>query len=302
MNTKPLSMGLAIAALVLVGVPACTGSAGGERFTFEAFAAGPARDGDGALRFENDVGFDITLEQARFTLGPVYLNSAVPNSGNQYGAATEGTLGFWRRRLAPLGVRSAHAHAVGDGRVIGEILSQITVDLSSSLPVAFPTLGVAVNERVRTLDVLFSPPPGVPPESQKTPTAVLSVSGVARRDGVDVAFSGELVLDDTWLTNVSPGTPGRQSIADIRSAKGIRADFVPGAGGRLLMRIDPRRLFDGCDFSRLGDNPTAPGDPGRKLLVQSKSGSLGTDQVMRNLYSNLRQSTGTYEVNWTNPE
>lgn len=298
MSGRRASLTIAAFAAALGVVPACVGTTEGERFPFDAFAAGPA-DADGALSFTNDRGYAVTLSRASLTVGPVYLDAAAPS-----GVIDRGT-GARFRVPSLFGVRAAHAHGGDAGRVVAEVLSQLTVELTRGEPARFPTRGTAVGEPARALRLMFLPPPGVAPEATKTPQPTLVVEGRATGvDGagspVDVAFRGALLLDDTWLGSTAPGTAGYESIVDLRTVSGVRADVHPTDGGSLLLRVDPRALLAGCDFSTLSSNPLDPSDATRRLLVQSRTGA-GTDQVMRNLFQNLKKSSGVYAATWQRP-
>lgn len=265
---RAISLG-ALAVLASLPSVGC-GATGGKRFSFEARAAGaPRSDGatSGPLTFDNETGWSITLRRANVTLGPVYLNV-----------------------IAPLQTEEA-------GRVVGEVLGQVPFDALSSNEVPFPTRGTITDDEVRTVDLWFYPRPGVAPETTKIDTVALDVAGEATKGADDVRFRGMLVLDDTWLPAAQPGEPGGQTILGVRKVRGIPADFHPTEGGHLTLRFDVRACFRGADFASLATNPEDP--DGTKILVQSKSGNVLTDQVMTNLYEGVRAQTGTYSVTWT---
>ncbi|MDF2693992.1 MAG: hypothetical protein K0S65_2375, partial [Labilithrix sp.] len=143
------SMG-AVAMVLSVGDLGC-GSTGSKRFVFDARAGGIERDGGQPYSFTNERGWTITLTKAGVTLGPVYLNVIAPLRSGQTSS-----------RFARSLVRPAYAHEehLGDGRVVGEVLAQVTVDALSPALVPFAAQGVITQEQVRTADVLLWPPPG----------------------------------------------------------------------------------------------------------------------------------------------
>lgn len=287
---RATSLGVLFVAFSLASLPSVgCGATGSKRFAFEARAAGtPRTDGatSGPLTFDSETGWSITLRRANVTLGPVYLNVIAP---------------LWTGAIdRPSWIKTAHANGeshLDSGRVVGEVLGQIAFDALSSSEVAFPTRGTITDEEVRTVDLWFYPRPGIAPDTTKIDTVALDVAGEATKGADDVRFRGTLVLDDTWLPATQPGEPGGQTILGVRQVRGIPADFVPTEGGHLTLRFDVRACFRGADFASLATNPEDP--DGTKILVQSKSGTFLTDQVMTNLYEGVRAQTRTYSVTWT---
>ncbi len=277
-------------ALALAFAPAgCASDTGETRFSFDARAGGierPAHD-PGSLTFTNERGWTITLTKATVTFGPVYLNVAPPLRDDGLS------------RVLDFFVKPAWADGsdhLGAGRVVGEVLGQVTFDALSSELVDFPVTGSLAQERIRTAEVWFYPKPGVAAETTKIGTPALDVAGSATKGQDTVRFRGALVLDDAWLPEATAGSRGTLSITEIRKVRGIPAAFYPTEGGRLEVRFDVEEPFRGADFSNLENNPTD--DDGTKVLVQSKSGNVTTDQVMTNLYQGLRSAKGTYSVHW----
>ena len=277
----------ALAALASLPNVGC-GATGSKRFAFEARVAGAARtDGSasGPLTFVNETGWTVTLTKASVTLGPVYLNVIAPLRPTA----------FNRLEAIRLAHAAGESHLEG-GRVVGEVLGQVTFDALSPAEVPMAPPGTILEEEVRTLDLWFYPPPGVAPETVKTDTVALDVAGEATKGTDDVRFRGALVLDDAWLPNAQAGQTGAQTITSVRQVRGIPADFTPTEGGHLTLRFDVRACFRGADFSNLAANPRDP--DGTRILVQAKSGKVTTDQVMTNLYQGMRASTGTYAAQW----
>jgi hypothetical protein len=287
MNT--LSQGLFGTATVVVMsfCTSCTGSTGSERFSFEASVGGPAAASGEAFTFTTQTGWQVTLSRADVTLGPVYLNVVSP-------LRTAMRLGDW---LVPNAWAQGEGH-LDEGRIVGEVLSQVTFSAISSELVHFPASGTLTAEQIRTAEVWFFPEPGVAPETNDIDTVALEVRGVARRADSEVHFRGSLILNDDWLAEQTTGSRALQPITAIRKVRGIPAGIQPSAGGRLEIRFDITRLFRGAEFANLDDN-LADAD-GTKLLVQAKSGRVTRDQVMTNLYQGLRE-LNTYSVTWAEP-
>lgn len=274
-----------VSALATVPNAGC-GATGSKRFSFAASAAGALRD-DGApggpLTFDNETGWTVKLTKANVTLGPVYLNVVSP-------LRTWLDIGSW--------TKTAHAHGdshLDSGRVVGEVLGQVTFDALSPTEVAFPVRGTLTEEEVRTLDVWFYPPPDVPSETTKIETIALDIAGEATKGTDDVRFRGALVLNADWLPNAAPGQTGVQTITSVRQLRGVPAGFFPTEGGRLTLRFDVRRALRGADFSSLAASEEDP--DGTKILSQAKSGKHPIDQVMTNLGQGLG-ATASYSVTW----
>ncbi len=284
--TLSSALAFAIAAIATTPPLAGCGATGEQRFEFTARAAGATRDdgqASGPLTFTNELGWTVTLTKATVTLGPVYLNVVAPLRGAWFGVP-------W--------VKTAHADGASHletGRVVGEALGQVTFDALSEAPVPFPVRGTITSDEVRTLDVWFYPAPGVAPETTKIATIAVDVAGEAVRGTDDVKFRGALVLDDSWLPSAQPGQTGVATITSVRQVRGIPAAFRPTANGTLTLRLDPKRCFRGADFGNLDASPVDP--DGTKVLVQGKTATATTDQVMTNLYQGLR-ATATYTVTW----
>ncbi|CAN5771073.1 hypothetical protein BH11MYX4_BH11MYX4_44250 [soil metagenome] len=291
MRTKLLAASFAafLARSVLSVAPSGCGSTGSDRFAFDARAGGIARDGAAPFTFTNETGWTVTLTRATVTIGPVYLNVVAPLRDDT---------SSW---VPWLGVRRAYGDDdhLGEGREAGEVLAQVTFDALSPGLVPFAVQGTMAQDQVRTAEIWLWPPPGVSPETVKIDAAAVDFAGEATRADARVRFRGTLVLDDAWTTDARPGERSAQPVTSLRKVRGIPTSFLPTAGGALEIRVDVRPLFRGADFSNLQANPVD--EDGTKILVQSRTGRVTTDQVMRNVFQGLRASTGTYAVRWIDP-
>jgi hypothetical protein len=278
-HPQQIAGGLGAVVAVLLG---CSTDTGSRRFEFEARAAGAATATGAPLQFTNQAGWAITLTRADVTLGPLYLNVQPPLRVS------------WLSWLVPPAF--AQASHLDEGRVVGEVLGQVTFDALSSELVPFPVRGSMAQEEVRTAEVWFYPSPAVAAEATTIDTVALAVAGEASREGTTYAFAGQLVLDEDWVADQVAGTRGTTSLVDIRRVPGIAAGFFPEEGGALELRLDVTQLFRGANFASLEDNP--PDASGIRTLVQSPE---ARDQVMTNLYQGLREANGTYAVSWALP-
>lgn len=287
----PRKVALAFAALMALGGSAaasgCAGGTGSQRFTFEARVGGKGAATADAHTFTNEKGWVISLSRANVTLGPIYLNVIPP--------LTDSTASLWSFFIRPAWAQAGGAH-LDAGRMVGEVLSQVTFDALSPELVPFPSRGTITQEEVRTAEVWFYPAPGVSADATKIDTVALDVAGVATRDDEEVQFRGQLILNDDWISEQTTGERGNQSITSIRKVRGVPATFFPTAGGQLELRFDVTRLFRGADFSSIRSNRTDK--DGTKVLQQKQSASTNRDQVTTNLYQGLRETSGTYSVRW----
>lgn len=277
---------LALGAM-LVLVVACAGGTGARKFEVEAFAGGHPDVAKGRP-FVNDKGFTVRLERATVTAGPVYLNVVAPRGSS---ASARG-FRFPFERVA-------HAHGedhLGSGRIVGEVLGQVTFDALDKARVSFPARATVTNEPVRTVDIWLYPPPGNDPETKKV-RAALDVEGTAERGGTSTRFRGSLAIDEAFLPDAEPGTRGARTLSEIRRIRGIAASFTPEEGGALELVFDVREAFRGCDFGALTENPKD--SDGAVRLVQGKA--TGNDQVVTSLFQGLKSATGTWTVRFVSP-
>jgi hypothetical protein len=268
--------------LVALAVPSGCGSTGSKRFTFETRAGG-ARDAGMPYTFTNGTGWTITLTKATVTVGPIYLNVVAP-------LRTASRWSLFKSAYAD------EAH-LGGGRVVGEVLGQVTVDALSSRLVTLGSRGTITEEQVRTAEIWLWPPPQIAPETIGIDAPAADFAGEAVRGSEHVRFRGTIVIDDAWASDAKAGDITATPITEIRQIRGIPASFFPEEGGALEIRVDVKPLFRGADFSTLANNPVDA--DGTVRLVQAKSGPVTTDQVMRNAFQGLRASRGTYDVRWT---
>ncbi|MBX3226980.1 MAG: hypothetical protein KIT84_41030 [Labilithrix sp.] len=285
MNLRRRALATAIGAAISglsIGDVGC-GSTGSKRFAFEARAGGIERDSAEPYTFTNPKGWEVTLTRADVTIGPVYVNVLAPLRQ-----------AAMLLRLLPE-ARADDLH-LGEGRVVGEVLGQVSFDALSPALVPFGATGTITEEQVRTADIWFWPPPGTAAETTNIDAPSVDLAGEAARGAERVRFRGTLIFDEAWASDAQPGERSALPMTEIRKVRGVPASFFPTEGGALEIRVDVRALFRGADFTSLAASPED--EDGTKILVQSKRGKLTTDQVMRNVFQGLRSSSGTYAVRW----
>ncbi len=247
----------------------CVGTTGGDLFSFSAFAAGPEdadRTPGGAYSFSTGRGYAVSLTRAKLHIGGVYLDKSVPSS-----VATNTS-------CALAGIYTA------------EVTTGMDVDVLSSAPQPFPEPGFATSERAPTGELWLN---GADINAPSDPTIILDVAGVAEKDGVSYPFDGQLTISSNRsATIVDPAQPGEHPICKQRIVSPIKIDIQPTAGGRLLVRVNPRGWFGNVDFAGLEKVSDAP-----PLYHFADS---ATDPPSKNLYIGLRSSSEIYTFHWQN--
>lgn len=247
--------------IALVG---CGDSTVGARVAFEVRVGGLAREGRGALDFETEQGWRVSLTEARIAVGPIYLNTIAPLVARR----------TVFERLSDLVIAPAWAHGeahLGAGRVVGQVTTQRIVDVLDPGLQSVPGGGDGVDERVQSLEFWYF-------NEAAMQGAAVRVAGVAEREGLRVPFEGALVIDERLATPQAP-------LDVVRRVRGVPADFALTEGGCLTVRVDPRGWFRGADFAELLASPEQPG--GRYRFGP-------TDNVGRAFVENARGARGMF--------
>ena len=251
-----------LAALVLT-TPACVGTTGDQVVDFEAAASGPADATSGEpLSFDASRGWRVTLTLARLHVGALYLADAMPVSGAQASSC-----------ILP-------------GNYVAQVVQGREIDLLSSEPQAFPTLGRGTTLEARAGQVWLTAGDVNLADDPTPPTVILQLSGSAMRNGELRPFEAKLTIAANRV-NTSSGAAGGSPICKERIVSPIPTSIRVQSGGALWLRVDPRRLFTNVDFGGL----EAEGD----VFVFKDDSS---DQPSANLYNNLKQAGSLYDFSW----
>lgn len=245
---------------------ACVGTTGGDLVTFPAYASGPADATAGQpFRFMTSLGYDVTLTTARLHIGAVYMNQSTPASVSQDTSCT----------LA--------------GIYVAEVTGGLDVDVLSPALQPFPTPGFGTTEKAKTGEVWLM---GGNVNAETDPTVILQITGTATKEGVAYPFEGAITIGQNRSIPPDPAQPGASPICKQRVVSPIRIELTPRAGGQLVVRVDPRGLFNNVELSELEQVQQVP------PLYRFKDTSA--DQPSTNLYNNLHASVGVYEFTWEN--
>ncbi len=268
-------------ALSLGGAGALTAGCGdttGQRHVTFAARAGGFEHPEGPVRFATNTGWTVTLTEARVAVGPVYLNALTPLACDTCQARASLV-----ERLADVLAPRAWAHGeshLGAGQVVGEVTRQVEVDALSPALVDVPGGGDGLDTPARSAEAWLYNRDGA------LRGAAVRVAGVASREGAELRFEGALVADAATLA--TPQAP----LEVARRVRGIPADVTLREGGALTVRVDPRRWFQGADFSELMAAPE--GASGARAFSTA-------DNVGRAFLNNTRASRGVFEITFAAP-
>jgi hypothetical protein len=238
----------------------CVGQTGGSTVVFPVAAAGPADAVAGGPLSFSAGGFDVALTRAKLHIGAVYLDESQAVSGGQ---ATGCYL---------------------TGTYVAQETSSLDVDLLDPAPHRFPADGLGITEPAPLVGQVWLTGGDVNAAADSTP--ILVVAGTASKDGLSFPFSGTITIGTN--RQAGGGTSGGSPICKARIVTPIAARLTLRSTGGLLLRVDPRRLFDLVDFA------TLPRDPASGTFVFPDEPGLVAAQ---NLYGNLH-STAPYAFSW----
>lgn len=245
---------------LLFSALACVGTTGGDTFTFEAFARGPAGADGQSYSFTNGRGYAVTLTRARVHVGGVYLNQSRPT---QVASNPSCTL---------------------PGVYVTEVTSGFEIDALSSELQPFPERGTAISEHAMAGEVWLT---GGDVSDKSDRTVLLDVSGEARKEGETIPFRASLTIGSNRMRPAPPERPGAEPICKQRIVTPIPVDLAPNRGGRLILEIDPGRMFANVEFRELNEEQNG-------VFWFEDNNTPGPSL---SLYNGLT-STGSYSLRW----
>ncbi len=234
-----------LALVLLAAVAACDAGTGGRRVQLDVGVRSTVDEGSRTLRFVNDEGWAVELEQACVAVGPFTFWE---NAGALWSRSLP-------RRLYDALVPSAHAHPGADhfngGQVQSEWTYQIALDLVRQRSLDLGTVeGLAGRSRSISID-LQPPRPSILGDATCLRGHHAYVVGTATRASVTVAFEGGLDLPASVTDRVVSGVP-------------VEADLDDGV--RLTVVLDPRAWLAAADFGSL-----ATAAPSGRMLITADS-------------------------------
>ncbi len=276
MKLRPTVLAALAIALGLGGAGALSSGCGSTGQTHVRFAArgGGFEHPDGPVRFTTSTGWTVTLTEARAAVGPVYLNTLAPLACEGC-TARRGLFEQLSDALVPVAWAHGESH-LAQGIIVGQVTHQIEVDaLSPRLVDMHP--GEGIDAPVRSAELWLYNREGA------MRGACIRAAGTATRASSAVRFEASLVMDATLATAQVP-------LDVARRVRGIPASMVLAEGGSLTVRVDPRRWFDGADFSELAEMPGGA-DAVRRATLD--------DNVGRAFANATRASRGVFQVTFT---
>jgi hypothetical protein len=248
----------------------CVAQTGGQTVDFQVAAAGPADAIAGEpLAFTTGAGWDVILTQAQLHIGAVYLDESRPISGGQ---ATGCYL---------------------TGTYVAQQTSALDVDLLNPGLQLFPAKAHGITEPTALVGQVWLTGGDINTSVDNTP--ILVVAGTATSAGAPSGprfpFTGTVTISSNHQAT-SSGAAGGDPICKARIVTPIDGVPIATTGG-LLLRIDPRRLFAGIDFSQLPTDASTGG-----YAFSDDPRSAGYSPTGYQLYTNLHQ-TAPYTFFWT---
>jgi hypothetical protein len=240
---------------------ACLGQTGGSTVSFPVAAAGPVDAVAGEPLSFSAGGFDVVLTRATLHIGAVYLDESQAVSGGQ---ATGCYL---------------------TGTYVAQETSPLDVDLLNPTAQRFGAPALGITDPPPLVGQVWLTGGDVNAVSDSTP--ILVVAGTATKNGVAFPFTGSVTISAN--RQPSGGTSGGNPICKARIVTPIPARVRLQSAGGLLLRIDPRRLFELVDFSTLPADPLSGG-----VVIPDGPGLVAA----QNFYNALH-STAPYAFSWT---
>jgi hypothetical protein len=234
---------------------------GGKLVTFSAAAAGPT-DATPGLAFTNGYGFTVSLSQAQLYVSSTYLVQSQANSG------------------------AGPTSCILQGVYTGQVLQPLTVDLLNPSPQPFGGGGTGTNTPSLTGQVWQVH--GDVNVADTTP--VFTAMGSASKGGVTCNFAVSVANADWIVPGPNPAEPNAVPICARQIVSPISVDITLEEGGTLLLRVDPRLIFQNVDFSELMQ-------AGACVAPTFVFPDNANDTPSQSLFDGLR-SRATYSFTW----
>lgn len=255
----------------LAPASACVGDAGGQTVDFVVAAAGPADAVAGQPLAFSQSDWDIVLSRATLHVGAVYLIQTKPVSGGQATGCFLTNAGEYVAQ---------ETGTAPEGTAPG-----LEVDLLSPAPQPFPEMGHGVTFPSPLIGQVWLVHGDINVAPDLVP--MLVVEGTAAKDGVSFPFTGSFTIG---TNQQKTGTlAGGDPICKKRIISGISPVPTVETTGGLLLRIDPRALFNFDFGDRVVSSPTA--------AYHFSDNPASWDRTSSDLYMALT-STAPYAFSW----
>ncbi len=258
----------AVILLLGVGSSSCNGTTGYELVSFYA-AAGGAPDAVSGQPYTFTSGSaQVTLTQATLHVGALYLTQAVPQAGGGPSPCT------------PSGTEQ--------GVFVGEVRGGGDVDLLDPAAQSLSATGDGSTVPAATGQVwLMHGDVNATADSRP----LLALEGSFTAAGQSHTFSGAITIDASRQPNTgNAALPGEHPICQLRIVSGIPVELTLAQSGTLVLRVDPRALFNDVSIAGLPDCPS--GGPTERCFT-----SDDTNMPSSVLFQNLR-GTAPYRFEW----
>jgi hypothetical protein len=264
---------------IALSAAGCSGTTGSNLVTFTARAGGPAdATAGGPLEFDSGSIYHVSLTQASFHFGAIYLNRSVPVSG------------------------AAEAPCVLPGVYVGQAFGPcnengvcgVDLDLLSPELTTFSVTGEGTADEAKVAEVWLTSG-DINAATDLTP--VLIAAGTASRSGQLWPFRATVTIGANRQIPVqNPSMPGSNPICKERIVTPICLDpmvkcqdgFTLGNGGTLDLRVDPRPMFDNVDFAAL-----TPESDGSYVIPDALGGVGG------NFFMGVRSTASYRQITYT---
>ncbi|HEY3668514.1 MAG TPA: hypothetical protein VGL19_21085 [Polyangiaceae bacterium] len=249
---------------------ACGSSTGSGVADFQAAASGPEGAIAGqTLSFDTSEGWHVELGTAKMHIGAIYLSGDSPSSPSPAAAVSDCIL---------------------PGDYVAEVVEGRDIDLLSSKPQLFPVLGHGTVGAALSAQVWLTGGDVNDPDDPAQPTVVLQLKGQATHALVQRRFQAALTIANNRVDSQS-AIAGSDPLCSERIVSPIPTSLQIETSGSLLLRIDPRRLFNHVDFGALVNQ----NEDGSYAFTDSRE---ATDPPSVALYGNLKATGPLYRFSW----
>jgi hypothetical protein len=208
------------------------------RIAFGFEVAGLARDADEPLTVHTPLGWDVTIVEAQLSFAAIYFRNAPSVTGT----------------------------AEDSGRITAQVLGPFVVDTLDPEPARPAVQASAVTERALSAELWLTEAQSGPiAETFGAYTALAHFAGVAQKGELEVPFDGALTFP---LTRDASS----YQVWSNRRIRRVPSEFVPSAGGRLRLEVDPSHFFDAVSFDTLTPDDATRDFTADGAAVQLRSG------------------------------